>query len=375
MILRVTWRRAVAALGTLLVAAFAFWWVAPYDISARVPHWRIFGEALHGYMNNAVRLRTLGVRPPPQVDLDDPALLRLGASHFLTGCATCHGAPGVERNPIVQMMNPEAPYLPDVQPRRPAALHWITYNGIKYTGMPGWTGEGREDEAWAVAAFLAKLPEMTVETFRELAFDARTPAPVAAIPFGQHSGVLTTFGGCVRCHGSDGLGRDGTAPQLAGQTAAYLRRALDNYAGNHRQSGIMEPMAAPLTDSQRDKLAAYFAALPFAPPADPPRPAALAQGDAAQGERLARRGDPARNIGACLGCHGQPGNPAPRIAGQYPRFLADWLRLWRTGPQAPGPHAERMAAAVRMLSDQDIADLTTYFAGSDSTAATVARVP
>jgi len=44
------------------------------------------------------------------------------------------------------------------------------------------------------------------------------------------------------------------------------------------------------------------------------------------------------------------------------RFLAAWLHLWREGPQTPGPEAARMAAAVRGLTDRDIADLAAHFA-------------
>lgn len=84
------------------------------------------------------------------------------------------------------------------------------------------------------------------------------------------------------------------------------------------------------------------------------------RGDAARGALLAREGDPRHQVGACFGCHGQPDNPAPRIDGQHPRPLATWLRLWREGPQVPGPDAARMAAEVSGLEDSDIADLAAY---------------
>lgn len=35
-------------------------------------------------------------------------------------------------------------------------LFWIVKHGFKYTGMPGWVALEREDEIWAVVAFLKK---------------------------------------------------------------------------------------------------------------------------------------------------------------------------------------------------------------------------
>lgn len=360
---RITWRRALAVAAVLAVAGFAFWWIAPYNIAARVPHWPPVRALLHSYMNNAVRSHSQGARPPAYLHPDDPAVIRLGAGHFLTGCATCHGSPERRPSPITGMMQPHPPELSGTRPRPLRELYWLTYNGLKYTGMPGWAGAGREDEAWAVAAFLARLPGMDAATFRELAHGGLLPPAAdaeegAAIAFGQPTGPLATEQSCARCHGLDGRGRDGTAPRLAGQSPAHLRRALDLYAGDRRQSGIMEPIAAALTPPEREALARHFAGLPGNWPASP----AAIPGDPQRGAMLAARGDSSRGIGACRGCHGQPGNAAPRIEGQHGRFLAAWLHLWREGPQTPGPEAARMAAAVRGLTDRDIADLAAHFA-------------
>lgn len=191
MMIRLTWRRIGAALGAAALAGAAFWMAAPYNISARLEHWPPVAYLLHGYMQHTVNNRTLLTDPPPQVDPADPALLRLGAGHFVTGCATCHGAPGVPRNPIVRQMMPEPPYLPETDPLEIREIHWLTYNGLKYTGMPGWAGEGRQDEAWAVAAFVRAIPGMSAETFRELAFADVAPPQRAAMPFGTTGASLS----------------------------------------------------------------------------------------------------------------------------------------------------------------------------------------
>lgn len=359
MMIRLTWRRVGAALAAATVAGAGFWLAAPYNISARLEHWPPVEYLLHGYMRNAVSNRTALTDPPPDMDMSDPALLRLGAGHFVAGCATCHGAPGVPRNPLVLQMMPKPPYLPETEPLDLPEIHWLTYNGLKYTGMPGWAGAGRQDEGWAVAALVRALPGMSAETFRELAFAETDPPERAAMPFGTAGGTLSVVDNCARCHGADGLGRDGTAPKLAGQSPDHLFRALTQYATDARQSGIMEPLAATLTEDARRDLARHYASLPDGTGGTPP----FAQGNAAQGERLARQGAADRQVGACLGCHGQPGNRAPRIAGQHGRFVAAWLALWREDQVTPGPDAARMHAAAYGLTDQDIADLAAYFAG------------
>ena len=83
-------------------------------------------------------------------------------------------------------------------------------------------------------------------------------------------------------------------------------------------------------------------------------PTAHAQGDAAAGEQKAA---------TCAACHGVDGNSTvamwPKIAGQHEAYLNRHITLIRDG-QRPVPE---MMGIVANLSDQDIADLSAYFAG------------
>jgi cytochrome c553 len=69
---------------------------------------------------------------------------------------------------------------------------------------------------------------------------------------------------CLGCHGAKGVEALPLVPRLQGQSVAYLRRRLDNFArlyGVNR--GALNPMpaiAGPLTVRERADLAAYFAA-------------------------------------------------------------------------------------------------------------------
>ena len=89
----------------------------------------------------------------------------------------------------------------------------------------------------------------------------------------------------------------------------------------------------------------------------PPPPAAL-QGDAQHGKAISY---------TCLGCHGidgyknaYPMYSVPKLEGQNPQYLAAALHGYRDGDRA---HLT-MHAQASTLSDQDIADIAAYFAGT-----------
>lgn len=364
-------RHIALAAAFLPVAAAAFWFAAPYNIAASVEHYAPIRALLNGYMKNAVAIRAARTEPPDWFDPDDPALIRLGAGHFATGCAACHGAPGRPRSPVVRGMLPEPTRLESAE-YSTSEYYWLVRHGLKYTGMPGWAGEGRDDEPWALAAFLGNYAALSPGDYHDLAWGpSPPPSDAAAMTLGGVAGPQTPFDGCARCHGRDGLGRDGTAPKLAGQSAAYLAAALDAYAGNRRQSGFMEPVAAALSPRLRAELARRFAGMP---PASPVPDGAPPPGDAARGRTLAERGDEHDEIPSCIACHGGDGTAPrapdiPRLAGQDARWIVVWLRMWRDGPIPDTPGAPRMAAAARGLDDDEIADLAAFYSTAASAGA------
>ncbi|MBP0483999.1 c-type cytochrome [Sagittula salina] len=354
---------AWAAVGVVALGN-AIFWLAPYNIAASVPHLPGVGEVLHQYMRNSVRARARSVAVPDHVDLDDPGLIRLGAGHFATGCQTCHGAPGIPRNPVVLGMRPEPPALTS-ENWTAKDFWWIARHGFKYTGMPAWPGKGREDEPWAMAAFLTHYDEFDAASYADAAWGDRQAWRAAAVRFGEPSEAVALENACIRCHGKDGLGREGTAPKLAGQSEAWLELVLSAYAGGHRESGFMEPLAAGLTEEQRSALGQRFAGMDGAWQG---RPVA---GDPERGRMLAETGSEPEDIANCASCHEGAGTDGlsprradtPRIAGQDGYWLVNWLTLYRDGPVPDTPRAHLMAAAAKPLSDEDIADLAAYYAG------------
>jgi cytochrome c553 len=90
-------------------------------------------------------------------------------------------------------------------------------------------------------------------------------------------------------------------------------------------------------------------------------PAAAPAGDAAKGREKTQM---------CEGCHGIDGwrtaypevYRVPKLGGQHPAYLASALKQYKSGDRT---HPS-MRAIAGSLSDDDIANLAAYYAGSDT---------
>lgn len=349
---------AAGLAATGLAGALLFAWSGLYSVAATKEHWPPIRWFLDMAMRNSVETHALFIDAP---DLNDLALIERGAAHFEHGCAPCHGAPDAPRNPVSQRMMPPPPALPErVANWKPRELYWVTRHGLRYTGMPAWPAPEREDEPWAVAAFLLRLDGMSAEEYRRLAFAEAPPAARAQLIelVGREEGALQT---CARCHGRDGAGRNtGAFPRLSGQRAAYLYESLRAFASGERPSGMMQPVVAGLDEDTMRALAGHYASQTNAPrpPLPEADPALLELGRA-----LATVGDPQAGVPACSGCHG-PDNDSryPSLDGQHAAYIGDQLRLWRTGTRADTPLSRIMAAAVRNLTEEQMRAVSLHYA-------------
>ena len=311
--------------------------------------------------------------------LDDPALVLKGAGHFETACRPCHGAPDLPRQPrVARGMLPPPPNLSERAPRwAPEELFYIVKNGLKFTGMPAWPSQVRDDEVVAMVAFLRALPQLDATTYTELVHGPsgsrlnqhagtppeRQPPSEPLVSLASHEpaprAVQTS---CGRCHGLDGQGRGNPAfPALAGQKRDYLVAALEAYANDRRQSGLMQPAAAALSREAMREVAAYDSRLPPRTPREPRDAAAVERG-----RSLAEVGDDARRVPSCSDCHG-PGpdilSPyAPRLAGQYAEYLELQLRLFAEKHRGGSEHAELMDFVAPGLTHERMHDAAEYYA-------------
>jgi cytochrome c553 len=337
----------LGALGALLVISG----IVPIKASSR--HWAITAWFLDFAKQRSVWTHSLGVKAP---DLSDPRLVMMGAGHYEGGCRFCHGAPGAGQPRIVLHMTPFPPELPArIERYDDGELFSLVRHGVKFTGMPAWPAPSRDDEVWAVVAFLRKLPELDRAGYRQLVLE---PAPSA-----EHAPPLV-IARCARCHGADGLGRDGGAfPRLAFQRPEYLRSALKAYAGGARQSGIMQPIAAELGERDVHLIVDWYAGRP--------PPPALAGPGSERGAEIAERGIPERRVPACKRCHGPSETPHhagyPRLSSQFPEYLEQQLGLFARNARGGGPYVELMHKAVEhALEPHEVREVSRHFAVQSS---------
>jgi cytochrome c553 len=348
--------------GAIAIAcgALLFAWSGLYSVAASRGHWPVVSAFLDFGMRNSVRTHAIGIDAP---DLEDMNLIRLGAGHFHGQCAYCHGGPGVPPNPIARHMLPQAPALASEVDRWKAnELHWIVKNGLKYTGMPAWTAPTRDDEVWAVVAFLRRLPQLGEKGYRELALGKIELSPLTGSELANPGSNSQVAQVCARCHGSEKTGpASDLVPILHGQSSAYLKAALTAYSAGSRASGIMQPAASELNAVSAARLAEYYARLEL-PTRASPSPSA---DDAAieRGRTLANQGDPDNGVPACTSCHGRAAMPTfPKLSGQHARYMMRQLTLWKRGLNSATDTAIIMAPIAKRLTDQQMSDVSHYYA-------------
>jgi len=170
---------------------------------------------------------------------------------------------------------------------------------------------------------------------------------------------------CAACHAADGNSVAATNPKIAGQFAEYLHKQLVDFkpqAGKKpaRESAIMTPMVASLSEDDMQGLAAYYAGQKL-------RPAlALDKDLAALGQKIWRGGIAASNVPACAGCHGPAGAgiPAqyPRLSGQFAEYIAAQLKGFKEGARANDANGMMRGVAARM-TEREIQAVAQYAAG------------
>ena len=175
---------------------------------------------------------------------------RSAPAHFHSGCAFCHGAPGMPISPIAQGMLPPPPDLAtQMRPWRDRELFWIVKNGIKYTGMPAWAAQQRDDEVWALVAFLRRLPALDAARL------SRSRARRAADPAAERTRDrddrrpprLPSAPARAATAPSATAPTSALVPILHGQPVEFLdRRACTTMRAGAAPSGIMQPVASDL---------------------------------------------------------------------------------------------------------------------------------
>ena len=83
--------------------------------------------------------------------------------------------------------------------------------------------------------------------------------PVVVFAGGNAAEGKTKSAVCHACHGADGMSTQPIYPNLGGQQQNYLSKSLHDFRDGVRQEPIMKGMAANLSDTDIEDIAAWYA--------------------------------------------------------------------------------------------------------------------
>lgn len=136
-----------------------------YNFAATSPHNNLTELLIHESVEMSIKQHAKGITAP---DLGDEKMINEGFIQYDSMCAMCHGAPGLPDSVLKQGLYPAPPKLYKEHDEWSAEeVFWITKNGIKMTGMPAYGPTHKDEELWAIVAFLQKLPEMSEKNYND----------------------------------------------------------------------------------------------------------------------------------------------------------------------------------------------------------------
>jgi mono/diheme cytochrome c family protein len=161
------------AFGMLLTAALAFAAVAVYVRSTHLTT-----RAVPGGVETTVARAARRLAIPADIrDRQNPAavsadVLADGLAHFADHCAVCHANNGSGDTEMGRGFYPPAPdlRLAPTQQLTDGELFFIIENGVRFTGMPGWSSgtAAGEDSSWRLVRFIRHLPMVTDEEVQRM---------------------------------------------------------------------------------------------------------------------------------------------------------------------------------------------------------------
>ncbi len=108
-----------------------------------------------------------------------------GAQVYKQNCAFCHGLPLDAQNAASKGMFPKPPQLfqgKGVTDDEPGETYWKVANGIRLSGMPGYSQSLSDTQMWQVSLLLANADKLPESTKQALVSGASPATPAGAAP-------------------------------------------------------------------------------------------------------------------------------------------------------------------------------------------------
>ncbi|MES2186574.1 MAG: c-type cytochrome [Pseudomonadota bacterium] len=208
-----------------------------------------------------------------------------------------------------------------------------------------------------LASLLMAAALATPAFYASAAEEAPASAHKAAKP-DLAKGEASFTAACAACHGADGNSSVPAQPKLAQQHPEYLVKQLQDFKSGKRKNGVMQGMAAPLTDADMQNIAAWLTSKPGKP--------GFAKDKAlvTLGEKIYRGGIQDRQVPACASCHSPNGaglpSAYPRLSGQFAEYTAAQLTAFRDSVRT---NNAVMPGVASKMNDKEIRAVADYIAG------------
>jgi thiosulfate dehydrogenase len=108
-----------------------------------------------------------------------------GAELYKQHCAVCHGLPLAPKTGIATGMYPRPPLLFEgkgVTDDEPGESYWKIFNGIRLTGMPGFSKSLSETQMWQLALLVANADKLPSSAKTVLVAPIGASTPAASMP-------------------------------------------------------------------------------------------------------------------------------------------------------------------------------------------------
>ncbi|MFC3908238.1 c-type cytochrome [Legionella dresdenensis] len=166
---------------------------------------------------------------------------------------------------------------------------------------------------------------------------------------------------CAACHGAQGISTNPQWPNIAGQHRNYLLKQLQDYKhGASRNDAAMSAVVNSLSEQDMADLAVFYSLQPIAEGATPER-------YVKRGEQLYRGGDFAKQITACIACHGPKGTGNgqagfPSLSGQHAAYIIEQLQAFKEHKRTNDLNGIMQDISAK-LSSEDMAAVAYYIQG------------
>lgn len=217
------------------------------------------------------------------------------------------------------------------------------------------------------------LSAVNITLASESATDTAHPETLPAKPFGDAAAGKNKAASCGACHGRQGNSTQAINPKLAGQSAHYIFKQLNDFKSGARSNAIMAGQAAGLGEQDMKDIAAYYAEQETSL-------GTVKKEYLELGQKIYRAGNAETGLPACIACHGPAGKGMasagfPALAGQHVQYTKAQLSAFRAAGRGDhGKGAKRtndglegeavmMQDVAAKMSDDEIEAVSSYLFG------------